>query len=194
MTKSNISALLEAIETGACDNETIAALEACVCEQGSDGYYEKDVNKYLLKMYQCFPEKLNIDLVVNILVLAIMRLPGKDLLSFQLLIPLSYENNEKVKVVIESIKALESGEFERFWADKNAQESVFSATGFDDAVRSFIFGNVCDTFRTIKVSAFKSMLNLESTANYGSFCHRYRSSILSVRVCCSECVSPFANI
>lgn len=150
-----------------------------MAEQGSEGYYDKEINKYLLKMYQCFPEKLNLDIVANVLVMAIMRLPGKDLLAFQLLIPLSYENNAKVKAVTDCIKTLECGEFEKFWMDKNAQGDVFQANGFDDAVRSFIFGNVCDTFRTIKVSAFMTMLNLESTVDYESFCHRNRSAILS---------------
>ena len=184
MTRSNVQALHEAIETGACDEATIAALEACVAEQGAEGYYDREVNKYLLKLYTCIPERLNFEYVVNVLVLAMMRLPGKDLLAFQLLIPLSYESNERVKVVLDCIKTLESGQFQKFWADKNAQSAtgVFNASGFDDAIRGFIFGNVCDTFRDIKVSSFKAMLNLEGTAEYESFCHRNKSAILSVCV------------
>lgn len=182
MPRSDIQALHEAIDTGVCDEATIAALESCVQEQGSDGFYDKEINKYLLKMYQCFPERLNYDHVVSILVLAMMRLPGKDLLSFQLLIPLSYENNAQVKAVTECIKALESGQFQTFWAAKSADSALFSASGFDDAVRSFIFGNVCDTFRTIKVAAFMSMLNLQSTVDYESFCHRNKSTLISVNL------------
>jgi hypothetical protein len=181
MPRANIQGLHEAIEGGACDAATIAALAACVAEQGVEGYYDYEINKYLLKMYTCEPQRLDLQQVASILVLAMMRLPGKDLLAFQLMIPLSYENDARVKTVMDCVRTLESGHFQKFWADKSAAaEGIFAATGFDDAMRAFVFGNVCDTFKSIKTSTFKSMLNLENTVEYESFCHRNRSAIISV--------------
>lgn len=194
MPRVNISALHEAIENGSADEGTLRLLEACVQEQGAEGYYDAKINKYLLKLYTCFPQFLNFDNVVNILVLAMMRLPGKDLLAFQLMIPLSFEINPKVKLVSDIIRTVESGHFVKFWAERRdpAAQGIFIANGFDDALRSFIFGNICDTFRTIKVSVFMGMLNLENTADYESFCHRNRSAILSVSF--SVCVMLFCGV
>ena len=184
MPSSDIERLHAAIENGDCDASLVAALEGCVREQAAEGWYDYAVNKYLLKLYTCSPETLKYQIVATILVLGMMQLPGKDILSFQLLIPLSYEESPDVKAVVEGIRSLECGQFQKFWSDRQESSAtgIFSVTGFDDAVRNFIFGNICHTFTNLKVNNFKQMLNLENAKDYESFCNRNRSAIVSVRI------------
>ena len=168
-----------------CANDTVAirTLEASVEAQAvGGGNYDFEANKYLLKLYACFPETQNVDKIVAVNVLAMMKLPAKDLLAVHLMIPPALESNAKLQVVNECIKALESGQFKKFWDEKNgpAASGLFTVSGFDDAIRSFIFGNLCDSFRSIKVSKFMTNLNLQTSAEYESFCHRNRSAIASV--------------
>jgi hypothetical protein len=173
----------EIVESGSSDDNAVRTLEALVeAEVVGAAPYDFDANKYLLKLYSCFPDSVNVDKIISVIVLSMMKLPAKDLLAQLLMVPPSVETNPQFVILSESIRYLESGHFQRFWEIRisTAATGIFTASGFDDSIRSFIFGNLTDTFRSVKVQAFLSALNLQAGADYESFIHLNRAAILSV--------------
>ena len=173
----------EIVESCSSDGDAIRTLESLVdAEVAGSAPYDFDANKYLLKLYSCFPDSVNVDKIISIIVLSMMKLPAKDLLAQLLMVPPAIEAHPKFALLNDSVRLLESGHFQNFWEIKNstAASGIFAASGFDDSIRTFIFGNLTDTFRSMKVSAFSSALNLQAGAEYESFTHRHRGAILSV--------------
>jgi hypothetical protein len=177
-----MSSPAEITSSSLSDAASIHSLEAHVESQlrGSSPY-DFAANKYLLKLYSCFPEATNSSHVASVLILSMMSLPSKDLLAVASLLPSGQDADSRVQVVLEATRALEGGQFRRFWDVVKGSSEVFSiATGFEDALRVFIFGAICDTFRSLSTAEFSSMLNFHDQAAVSVFCQQHKARITSV--------------
>jgi translation initiation factor 3 subunit K len=67
---------------------TAKKLEENVLIQLNNKSYDFETNKALLKNYQVNHNIANVDVVSNILILSIMRMPSSDFLSLNYLIPI----------------------------------------------------------------------------------------------------------
>eukprot|EP01041_Mallomonas_annulata_P000559 gene559-1075_t len=168
---TNYAAMKALYEKSPYDVTTATSLEQYVLLQMTDGKYDFEANRILLKLYQCYPEISKAETIANILVLSLMRLPSTDFLLLSYLIPLKFSSNIKIKFIQKCADFLESGRFKEFWdscVDGTVAEITMNAN-FRNAIRSYMMGNIRSTFRNMSRDQFQQMLGLES-AELESFC------------------------
>lgn len=154
------------IETALYDVNTAAKLEAYVNHQLTSRTYDFNANKALLKNYQVNTSIMKLDVICNVLVLSLMRLPSADFITLNYLLPAKFVNHANIQAIQACASLLERGHFLGFW-EHFVQEStnVFqSATGFVDFIRMFILGNLRDTYTAIPKKLFAQQLGLNETS------------------------------
>ena len=145
---------------------TLVALEKYVTMQLSEREYDFEANKALLRSYQINAEHVKLDVVVNIMVLSLMRLPSTDFLALSYIIPGKVPLHPKLKQVQKFADLLERAEFSKFWEEYAAspdQSITSAASGFADFIRTFIMGNTRDTFRNISKELLQQFLGLSAS-------------------------------
>jgi CSN8/PSMD8/EIF3K family len=180
--------ILSVIANEPYELSTLSALEKYVTVQLNEKEYDFEANKALLRSYQINAEHVKLDVVVNVMVLSLMRLPSTDFLALSYIVPGKLPLQPKLKQVQKFADLLERAEFLKFWEEYSAPEQSItaSAIGFADYVRSFIMSNTRDTFRNISKDLLQQFLGL-SAAETDTFC---RSSPFVEQVllsCCKLC-------
>jgi hypothetical protein len=179
-----MSSPAEVVANFLSDADAIRVLESHVDSQLSGAAsYDFAANRYLLKLYSCFPESASAGHIASVLVLSMMRLPAKDLLAVASLLPSGQDADARVQAVLDATRALEGGQFRRFWevVASASTVNVFSAaTGFDAALRSFVLGAVCDTFRSLPAGDLQGMLGLGDHAALAEYCQQNKHRVASV--------------
>ena len=150
---------------------TLSALEKFVTIQLNEREYDFEANKALLRSYQINAEQVKLDVIVNVMVLSLMRLPSTDYLALSYIIPGKVPLNPKLKQVQKFADLLERAEFSKFWEEHSAADQTItaSAKGFADFIRSYIMGNTRDTFRNISTELLQQFLGLNA-AETDAFC------------------------
>ncbi len=145
------------------DIKNLPILEESVKKQASNGEYDFEGNKSLLKLYSCYPDSLNIDILLMALILSMMRLPYTDYLAMSCLVPRKLKNDDKFKYLSSCVTLLEGGAFEEFWTKYNSNKPFFnSINNFEKAIRSFVMSNVRSTYSIIDKPKLQSLLGLNS--------------------------------
>ena len=145
------------------DIKNLPILEESVKKQASNGEYDFEGNKSLLKLYSCYPDSLNIDILLMALILSMMRLPYTDYLAMSCLVPRKLKNDDKFKYLSSCVTLLEGGAFEEFWTKYNSNKPFFnSINNFENAIRSFVMSNVRSTYSIIDKPKLQSLLGLNS--------------------------------
>ena len=146
------------------DIKNLPILEESVKKQASNGEYDFEGNKSLLKLYSCYPDSLNIDVLLMALILSMMRLPYTDYLAMSCLIPGKLKNDDKFKHLSSCVTLLEGGAFEEFWNKYNNNKTIFNnIKNFEDSIRSFIMSNIRSTYSVIEKPKLQSLLGLNSS-------------------------------
>ena len=154
-------------ESNAYASETGTALEAYVKKQMGGAEYDFEANKALMKYYQYFPEKVNAELVVNVLMLACMAMPAADFLVLVSVAPGAAMQAQGVSAVREMVQALEQGHFKAFWnsyASSALSGQALIPSGFEDKIRAFVLSSVQQTFANIDKSLVGGLLQLNGSA------------------------------
>jgi len=155
------------------DNYSLAGAierEKSVDIQMSKGTYDFASNKALLKYYQMSlvsNDSAKTDIISDILVLALMRLPSTDFLSLSYLVPGKLATvSPKIKLIQKCADHLERAQYKEFWAEYLiAPHAVFSgAIGFEQTIRQIILNNIGETFRNISKAQLCPMLGFESSS------------------------------
>ncbi len=184
MSATSIAALLA---EAPFDVTTITALENYVSLQKSRAQsYDFNANKALLKAYQCNSRDIvNAQVVADVLVMGLMRLPDKDFFELSYLIPTkllpqnkgadksdeALGNVAKASVVTKCADMLERARYAEFWAELASNEAAaaaFSLPGCSDAIRAFILNNTASAFRNIKRALLLSLLGFSDNAAAGA--------------------------
>ncbi len=156
------------IENSLFEVSTAAKLEAYVAQQLTTKTYDFYANKSLLKYYQVFPNTFKLDVVCNVLILSLMRLPNSDFVSLLYLLPLSVKSGDqtKIKAIQECASFLEKGRYTDFWEEYiSAPEALFSAVnGFVDFIRIYILGNLRETYSSMPNTLFAQQLGLNESS------------------------------
>lgn len=170
----NSSVIQELIRNKPYESATLTALTAHVTSQTQTGTYDFDANKALMKIYQCYPDLANADVIANTLVLSMMRLPRNDLLMLSYLVPPKViSSSPKIALVQKCTEEMEAARFADFWAvlaSSPVAAETFQAAGFREAIRNVITEIVQATFRTITASMLQDMLGFSSSSELSSFC------------------------
>lgn len=172
------------IETALYDAATSQKLEQYLQQQLSTKTYDYHANKSLLQYYQVFPTAIKLDVVCNLLILSLMRLPSNDFLSLVYMLPPKCIGHSRVLVVQECANCLEKGRYTDFWEEYiSAPENLFtSANGFVDFIRRYILGNLRDTYTAMPSALFAQQLGLnessvEAFCNGNKFIEKVKQSL-----------------
>ncbi len=155
------------IETAIYDVNTALKLESYVNHQLTSRTYDFNANKALLKNYQVNTSIMKLDVVCNILVLSLMRLPSADFITLNYLLPAKFVNHAHIQAIQECAGLLERGHFLGFWehfVSESANSLFAPAVGFVDFIRMFILGNLRDTYTAIPKKLFAQQLGLNETS------------------------------
>lgn len=144
---------------------TLSALEKYVTLQLNDREYDFEANKALLRSYQVNAEHVKLDVVVNLMVLSLMRLPSTDFLALSYIVPGKLPLQPKLKQVQKFADLLERAEFMKFWVEYAASDMSITAPadGFLDLIRAFIMNNTRDVYRNISKELLQQFLNFDAT-------------------------------
>eukprot|EP00276_Gloeochaete_wittrockiana_P013522 CAMPEP_0184331716 /NCGR_PEP_ID=MMETSP1089-20130417/998_1 /TAXON_ID=38269 ORGANISM="Gloeochaete wittrockiana, Strain SAG46.84" /NCGR_SAMPLE_ID=MMETSP1089 /ASSEMBLY_ACC=CAM_ASM_000445 /LENGTH=202 /DNA_ID=CAMNT_0026654773 /DNA_START=83 /DNA_END=687 /DNA_ORIENTATION=+ len=154
------NAQINAILAGNYNLDDIPVLENFVTVQSESKSYNRDANARLLKLYQFAPERINTDVLIRVLVLAISYLPQPDFKYFVHMIPTQQQQNEAVIKVINYENFLEAARFSDFWKDVREDAIFQSIAGSTERVRLFILEMIQQTFYSIEKNQLKVALDV----------------------------------
>jgi translation initiation factor 3 subunit K len=155
---SDIEAILQ--DGGRYDPAILPLLEEHLKEQLRKGTYNLDANLAMMKLYLLFPEETKVECMAGILLKAVMAFPATDFALCMYQIPEKYHQAPELKEVIHLAQQLEMAKFKSFWKECEGVEALSQASGWQNAVRSFIAGVVASTYRSIKSDQFAEYVNL----------------------------------
>lgn len=153
------------------DAASTARYEQSVQQQLQSRSYDLGNNKALLKNYMVHSAAIKHDLVRNVLVLALMRLPSSDFTVLVNLLPPKCLGQKQISFIMECAALLERGRYADFWEHYVSRNDLFSqALGFVENIRLFVLGNLRDTFKAMPKTLFMQQLGLDAAA-VDTFCN-----------------------
>ena len=161
----SLAEISKAIDQAPYAPQTEALLEKYVVTQLSSNTYDFEANKALLKVYQTNSSPVvKIDIITDVLTLALMRMPSTDYLALSYLVPggKAMAANEKLSLVQKYAELLEKSQYKDLWTEYATSGASFAnAVGFESAMRQAILLNMGLAFRDVDVSVLGPMLGLE---------------------------------
>jgi len=165
------------VEKNRYNVESLQELETYVFYQCEQNVYSFEANLAVLKLYQFFPEKLNYDVIVHILIKALMSLglpafPSTNFLHSLYLIPshlLKDDQKSPLNSLIELSNLLETAKFKQFWARVQECQFLKNINGFPDAVRAFVIKILLLTYQSADKKFMASILNFEEGGDFEAF-------------------------
>jgi hypothetical protein len=167
-----MEACRELIQQKPYDRASIAQLEAFVASAVATEQYDFEIVKSLLKLYGVYPEETKVEVVANVLGLALMRLPNTDFLSLACLVPHKLQKKEPLKTIFVCADLLERCKLTDFWvqrADASVSGLFNGIKGFDRAVRGFAIGRAQAVYRNIPCEKLQAMLGFVTAGECTAF-------------------------
>ena len=159
--------IAQAVESAPYEASTATLLEKCVATQMSNGTYDFFANKALMKNYQNSSASTNskMEVLTDVLTLALMRLPSTDYLSLSYLLPGKIADCPKLDLIKKYAELLEKAQYKQFWTEySTSKESFAGAKGFESAIRGCVLSNLSMTFRAVDTATIGPMLGLEGAS------------------------------
>jgi len=148
------------------DADNVADLEKSLETQMNGGTYDFDNNLALMKVYQTSPKfyttgRTNL---TNVLIKALMSLPGNDFIFLSALIPKKVIDQSKdLKVLMKLNTLLRSADFVEFWATvrkTDADLKISDVKCFEQNLRLYIASMVRCAYRKLEIGQLLSALDL----------------------------------
>ncbi|CAM8960955.1 unnamed protein product [Rhodiola kirilowii] len=137
-------------------------LEGFVKVQVSSKTYNLDANLCLLRLYQFDPEKINTQVVANILLKALMAMPSPDFSLCLFLIPERVQMEEQFKTLIVLSHYLETARFSQFWEEASKNRHILEAVpGFEQAIQDYIVHVLSLTYQKVPKTVLSEAINLD---------------------------------
>lgn len=127
--------------------------------------YNCRANRALLRLYQMYPNRVNMDIISLILVKTLMVSPEPDFIQSVCLISAKHQT-DIVKQLIELEAQLQKAQFSLFWEQSKRPEisSLLSKVpGFEDAIRNFITSALVRTYAKVETNVLATALNIQDT-------------------------------
>lgn len=163
MSMEDQNAVREAVSNNRYNEDIIPNLEVYVNYQNDNRTYDFDANLALLKLYQFYPMRTNLEIVAKILAKAMMNLPSTDFLLSTYLISEQVEVGKDIEDLQELANYLETAKFREFWKEmqnSSCRDLLSSIKGFDDAMRAFVIKTVSITHQSIALDVLAENLAL----------------------------------
>jgi len=139
-------------------------LEEHVDQQREIGFLDRDVNRYLLKLYQLHPAFLNMHVVAKILVLAFHNLPEDDFICVNaLMINKDQKATEHLSSVYKAYEHLRSCEFEQYWRFTKHESPSTAAyfqtfSGLEQSIRTYAIQVYSWLYQTVELKEIHQAL------------------------------------
>lgn len=141
--------------------ENIKTLEHYVELQAREKGYDLEANLALLKLYQFNATYVKLEVVVQILMLALTNLPHTDFVLCKCLLTQDILDDAVVKTILYLSDLLEMCQFKSFWKEVNKEGALMkSVAGFEDSVRKFVCHVISITYQSIEEKVLQELLGL----------------------------------
>jgi len=147
------------------DAAGVPTLEQCVQSQVEENWYDLDINLGLLRLYQGDPSLVNPSVILQILLKALMRLPGQDFETCLYLVPghlWGQDEPTSIDVLLELSAFLQETKFTTFWDQLSKQRAqLMLVQGFDEEIRRFVLETISLTYQRINKTTLMSLLHVD---------------------------------
>jgi translation initiation factor 3 subunit K len=134
-------------------------LQRHVATQAAQGFYDRDANLALLRLYNFETELVHVQTVANVLIMALMQLPEADFTMLLHLIPENIQAEPLIGAVISLDRHLEGFRFAQFWSEVDRLRDILNPiNGFYEAVRRYILQSISTTFQTLSRASLSQSL------------------------------------
>jgi len=160
------------------DPQLCADLQTHVDDQCSLGFVDPDVNRYLLKLYQMYPDPnehtVRQDIQTKLLVLALQCLPGDDFITTVSLVT-DLDNTDYVQAVNEAFTMLRNCEFVKFWnllrhGTKTQKKYFLLVEGLKEHIRKYVLGVIQVVYQNIPFHELHDQLGFRTQQETSSLC------------------------
>jgi len=167
------------------DPQLCGKLQSHVDDQCRLGFVDPDVNRYLLKLYQMYPDPnqqdIRQDIQTKILVLAIRSLPRDDFITTVALLT-DVDQTDYVQAVFEAHTVLRDCEFVKFWAilkhGTKTQTKYFNLVeGLEDSIRKYVLEVVRVVYQNIPFRELHDSLGFDNENQTMSLCKEHSFEI-----------------
>ncbi|KAI1880464.1 hypothetical protein JX265_002085 [Neoarthrinium moseri] len=169
----DITAIITGLER--YNPEAVVYLENYLKEQCENRFHDGSANRTLLKLYQLNPDRLQNDVVTNVLVKALTCFPSPQfslalhLISPSVLAPNSRNDlPEAIGHLRELNNQLEGAQYARFWAtidsDDLYADLIADINGFEELIRIRIATLVSHASREVDINVLAGWLGLDEGA------------------------------
>ena len=164
------SEVLQVLETGRYNPNSIVVLEKFVEQQVNEQRYHPEANMALLKLYQFFPKQRNDAIMLRVLCKSLTRL--SDFLPCLYLLPETMRSNPGAKDVMKMADALEACKFQLFWDIFASCTVVKGVPGLADRVRDFIGSVLAITYQQVPLTFVVQNMRFANDAEMDTFFSR----------------------
>jgi translation initiation factor 3 subunit K len=150
------------LETDRYSKAILPELSKCVHSQVEDGWFDREINLAVLKLYQFNPEQgvVELDVLVKVLALALMQVPEPDFKLCLFLVPEQYQSLDGVQSLARLAEKLEGCRFGEFWALLEKKPEVLAVVpGLEASLRRAIFETVALTYSEIPTKVLCDFLH-----------------------------------
>mmetsp|Transcript_24005 Transcript_24005/g.42329 ORF Transcript_24005/g.42329 Transcript_24005/m.42329 type:complete len:220 (+) Transcript_24005:51-710(+) len=164
MVSAEQQAAHELLVTDRFNVKVLPTLTKCVHLQVEQGWYDLDINLAILKLYQLHPNEqenvVELDILVRILALSLMRVPEADFRLCLLLVPEQYQSINSVVSLAKLAEKLEVCQFAAFWSELDKRAEVKALVpGLEDALRKSIVNTTALTYSKLDKKVFQEFVN-----------------------------------
>ncbi|XP_037939292.1 eukaryotic translation initiation factor 3 subunit K-like [Teleopsis dalmanni] len=141
--------------------ENLKSFEQLIEEQNGDTYCLK-LNMHLLRMYNAYPQLVNLKITRLILLKALSKLPYQHFNFARKYLIWSQLIDDGIRVIIDMADLLENEDYEEFWMHYKQKATILPILdGFDEAIRKYICFKVGSTRTTVPCMEFKMKLAVD---------------------------------
>mmetsp|Transcript_17781 Transcript_17781/g.29905 ORF Transcript_17781/g.29905 Transcript_17781/m.29905 type:complete len:210 (-) Transcript_17781:774-1403(-) len=145
--------------------ELLPQLEKNVEYQVQSQTNSLDTNLCLLRLYQFYPERVQIRIISQLLLKGMMALPNRDYELYLHMIPERFHLEEPFVSLNSLASLLVGAKFREFWvAYTNMKASLDSVPGFKDKCRSYIVHVLCSTYQKLPKNLLGEAMFIDGAA------------------------------
>jgi len=154
-------------------------LEEHVTRQCSEGFLDRDVNRYLLKLYQMYPEAqspVRQSTMEKILVLSLYNLPEDDFICINALLT-NFERTDYANAIYQAHDLLRNCEFQQFWQMLHVGSPTLTAyfsqfVGLEPQIRRYIITISQWVFQNMRLIDLHECLGFEREQQTREYCQQ----------------------
>lgn len=152
-------------------------LEDHIDRQISEGFLDRDVNRYLLKLYQMYPEPgsaVRQSTMEKILVLSFYNLPEDDFICINALLT-NFERTEYANAIYQAYEILRNCEFQQFWHMVHQGNPTITAyfsqfIGLEEQIRRYIITILQWVYQNVRITELHEVLGFATVQETREYC------------------------